>query len=138
MSSKKQQNRTKMETMVYIFDLHTEHLDWLKALDFYEDDSKVLKNRLAEVIAKNSQSEVKAMVESYQNRLFIQDNEIDELRHYIREAEKEIEANVKANPIASDHRKVADNVQLRDRFETFKTLFADLKSEFNEFAGKNL
>jgi hypothetical protein len=127
-----------METMVYIFDLHAEHLEWLKALDFYEDDCKVLKNRLAEVIAKNSQSEVKAKVESYQNRLIIQENEIDELRHYIREAEKEIEANVKVNPIASDHRKVADNVQLRDRFETFKTLFAELKLEFNEFAGKNL
>ncbi len=122
-----------MQNKTYIFDLHVEHGRWLKALDFYQDEILVFKNRLAEVSSKNSAHEVKHEVEKFQNRFFIQKNEIDLLKHYINHSEVELVDEIKANPIASDHRKTEDNLPLRERFEIFEKLFKELKIDFNEF-----
>jgi hypothetical protein len=127
-----------MENKTYIFELHSDHVEWLKALTFYEEEIEVLKKRLAEVSSKNSNVDVKKAVEKFQNKLIIQKNEIDLLKHYINQNENELTIEVKANPIASDHRKVDDNLPLRERYEIFGKLFADLKNEFNTFVGEHL
>ncbi|HLO42806.1 MAG TPA: hypothetical protein VK175_00660 [Leadbetterella sp.] len=127
-----------METKTYFFDLHADHVEWLKALDFYQDEILIFKNRLAEVSAKNSSSDVKKEVEKYQNKFIIQKNEIDNLKHYIHGSEREMEEEIKKNPVAVDHRKTTEDLNIRDKVEIFVKLFADLKDEFNEFVGQNL
>ena len=127
-----------MENKTYIFDLHKDHGAWLNALDFYQDEILVFKNRLAEVSAKNSGHEVKHEVEKYQNRFFIQKNEIDLLKHYINHSEIELVDKIKANPIASDHRKTELDLPLQERFEIFEKLFKELKIDFNKFVAKYL
>ncbi|MBP6619814.1 MAG: hypothetical protein KA188_06140 [Leadbetterella sp.] len=127
-----------METKTYFFDLHEDHIEWLKALDFYEDELFIFKNRLAEVSAKNSSVEVKKEVEKYQNKFIIQKNEIDNLKHYIHGAERDMEEEIKKNPVAVDHRKTIEDTSIRDKMEIFIKLFIELKEEFNEFVGKNL
>lgn len=127
-----------METKTYFFDLHADHVEWLKALDFYQDEILIFRNRLAEVSAKNSSSDVKKEVEKYQNKFIIQKNEIDNLKHYIHGSEREMEEEIKKNPVAVDHRKTTEDLNIRDKVEMFVKLFADLKEEFNEFVGKHL
>jgi hypothetical protein len=127
-----------MQNKTYIFDLHEDHGTWLKALDFYQDEILVFKNRLAEVSAKNSAHDVKHEVEKFENRFFIQKNEIDLLKHYINHSEAELVDEIKANPIASDHRKTEEDLPLRERFEIFEKLFKELKIDFNEFVAKYL
>lgn len=127
-----------METQTYIFDLHEDHVEWLKALDFYQDEIMVFKNRLAEVSTKNTDLAIKKEVEKFQNKFIIQKNEIDNLRHYVRHSEHDIEEEVKKNPVAVDHRKISENLGLRDRYQMFVKLFEELKVEFNEFVGQNL
>ena len=125
-----------METKTYFFDLHGDHTEWLKALAFYEDELLIFKNRLAEVSDKNSSDEVKKEVEKYQNKFIIEKNEIDNLKHYIHGAEKDMEEEIKKNPVAVDHRKTTEDLSIRDRVETYIKLFAELKVEFNEFVGQ--
>ncbi|MCP9764044.1 hypothetical protein [Lacihabitans soyangensis] len=127
-----------METKTYFFDLHADHVEWLKALDFYADELLIFKNRLAEVSVKNTSSEIKKEVEKYQNKFIIQKNEIDNLKHYIHGSERDMEEEIKKNPVAIDHRKTTENLEIRDKMEMFAKLFADLKEEFNEFVGRNL
>jgi hypothetical protein len=127
-----------MENKAYIFDLHEDHVEWLKTLDFYQDDLEILKKRLAEVSINNTNSEVKHQVEKYQNKFIIQKNEIDLLKHYIKKEEAVLVEDVKANPVASDHRKSLDNEELRNRFNEFGVIFSELKNDFNEFVGKHL
>jgi hypothetical protein len=127
-----------METKTYFFDLHADHVEWLKALDFYADELLIFKNRLAEVSVKNTSSEIKKEVEKYQNMFIIQKNEIDNLKHYIHGSERDMEEEIKKNPVAIDHRKTTENLEIRDKMEMFAKLFADLKEEFNEFVGRNL
>ncbi|WP_266366108.1 hypothetical protein [Tellurirhabdus rosea] len=122
----------------YLFDLHTEHTEWINALNLFEDQLQIMTERLAEVSAKNTAPEVKMAVEQFQNRLYIQKNELDYLRHDIKQAENAVVAEVEANPVATDHRKMQDDPQLRDRVNTYKALLKNLRAEFNQFAGENL
>ncbi len=101
-----------METKTYFSDLHADHVEWQKALDFYTDELLIFKNRLAEVSSKNTSVEVKKGVEKFQNRFIIQKNEIDNLKHYIHGAEHEMEEEIKKNPVAIDHRKTTENLNI--------------------------
>lgn len=127
-----------MTSQEYLFDLHADHIEWSKALDFYIDDLRILQNRLSEVSIKNTGSSVKMEVEKFQNQFVIQKNEIEILKHKIGLTEDQVENNVLANPIASDHRKMDQNKALIGRMHTFQKLFAEMKAEFNDFIGKHL
>lgn len=127
-----------METQKYITDLHQEHQDWEKKLAFYEDEIKIMTNRLSEVSAKNTDTTIKAKVEQFQNRFIIQKNEIDHLKHSINKEESTLTANIKGNPVAYTHRKLDDNVVLREKVEIFDPIFESLKDDFTQFAADNL
>ncbi len=127
-----------METQKYITDLHQDHQDWEKKLAFYEDELKIMTNRLSEVSAKNTDRTIKAKVEQFQNRFIIQKNEIDHLKHSINKEEGALAANVKENPVAYTHRKLDDNVELREKIQIFDPIFESLKDEFAQFAAENL
>ncbi len=127
-----------MENQKYITELHQEHQEWEKKLAFYEDEIKVMQNRLSEVSAKNSDSNVKVKVEQFQNRFIIQKNEIDALKHLIHLGEDEITANIKENPVAYTHRKLDENQALTDKLSMFEPLFFSLKDELSQFVAENL
>jgi hypothetical protein len=66
-----------MATEEYLFDLQKAHQEYNKALDFYDDDLMVLKNRLFEVSIKNTDTEIKMEVEKFQNQFIIQKDVIN-------------------------------------------------------------
>ena len=49
---------------------------------FYDDDLKVLQNRLSEVSIKNTDKEFHAMIERFQNKLIIQKEQIENIQRY--------------------------------------------------------
>ena len=91
--------RTQQKHISY---LHTEHIDWLKQLQFYKDDLGVLQKHLEEAAAKNSSYETRAHVERFQNQFIRQNEVIDELRHEIKQHENELERTIKTNPVATN------------------------------------
>lgn len=122
-----------MTNKIYLTDLHEDHQEWLLALAFYKDELKSFNNRIGEVAVANTATEVLKKVEHFQNQFDIQRQNISDLEHTIREDEKRILASVQANPVASDHRKMEDNVALRDNVATFQNLFLDLKTDLIKF-----
>ena len=125
-----------MTTKENIFDQHLENQDWLKRLDFYKEEIVILKERLEEVTGKNNAPEFLKDVEHYQNQFIIQRNNIDEIAHIITLDEIEIQNEVKANPVAVDHRKVGDQSEHRDLVTTFEKNFTKLRAEYNLFSSK--
>ena len=83
-----------MSELKYLQELHAEHKAWLNTIKFYEDDLKVLQNRLSEVSIKNTDKEFHAMIERFQNKLIIQKEQIDILTHEINQHEQEILKNI--------------------------------------------
>lgn len=127
-----------MDNKAYIFELHDEHTKWLNDLKFYKDQLKKFEERLAHISAKNPDKEVKIQVEKFQNRFLIQRNEIDYFRHDIKQQENELELEEQTAPIVSVERTLEEEEALKERRETFITLFEEMKKEFNEFVEEHL
>ena len=122
-----------MSELKYLQELHAEHKAWLNTIKFYDDDLKVLQNRLSEVSIKNTDKEFHAMIERFQNKLIIQKEQIDILTHEINQHEQEILKNIEENPIATDHRKVNNHADTRDKVQTFELIFNNLRKDLIKF-----
>ena len=119
-----------------IFQLHSEHNEWLNRLDFYKQDIKFLADRVEEISAKNSDKEVLALCEHYSNSLDIQLNEAQKLKHAIKNHEKLVKQEIHLNPIAVDHRSMDDHAQEREAIERFELIFTELRKELLRFFSK--
>jgi hypothetical protein len=125
-----------MTTKANIYDQHSENQDWLKRLDFYKEEIIILKERLDEVTSKNNASDFLKDVEHFQNQFIVQRNNIDELGHSIKMNEQGLVNEVKANPVAVDHRKVEKHETEADFIGYFEKNFAELRTEYNKFLSK--
>lgn len=119
------------------YTLHVEHSQWLENLKFYEDEIGIFRSRVAEIAGKYTDKEILKQIEHFQNQLIIQKNEIDELRHSIKDHETYIENTVVHNP-AADHKSVNDHAKERDRMEMFEKLFKEMKEQLNGFLSKTM
>lgn len=116
--------------------LHAEHREWLNKIDFYYDDLKIMRHRLEEVAARNTDKSLMAQVEHYQNQFVIQRNELDEMKHVINQSETSIAENVAQNGTAVNRRSVADDQSMRERMSQFDKLFLQLRVELMSFLAK--
>lgn len=125
-----------MSEQKYLNDLHQDHRIWKNMLIFYLEDIRTMRKRLEEVSAKNTDKEMHGWVERFQNKLLIQQEQIALLKHDITIDEDKIVQNISDNPQASDHRKIADDADLRERMQTFELLFIHLRKDLNAFVAK--
>ena len=121
-----------------IFTQHQEHEAWMNKLAFYDDEIVIMQNRISEITSKNTSKDVLAKVEHFQNQLIIQKKHIDDLRHKIRRDEKKLEANINANPVASDHRKIEDHSDERAFMEGFELNINEIRSHLNHFLAQHM
>lgn len=113
-----------------------EHQEWIKAMDFYKDDLQLLQKRLMEIAGKNNGHDTMAEVEHFQNQFIVQRNNIDELRHSIKEHENVVaaDARVHAGKMESSHS--GRHAELKDQVVSFEKIFNELRHEFNIFLSK--
>ena len=124
-----------MET-IKIEVLHAEHREWLNKIDFYQDDLKIMRHRLEEVAARNTDKSLLAQVEHFQNQFVIQRNELDEMKHAIHQSESSIAQNIAQNGTAVNRRSMPDDQTMRDRMAQFEKLFLQLRVELMSFLAK--
>jgi hypothetical protein len=124
-----------METSL-ITEQHRDHREWLNTIAFYRDEVKIMQNRIEEIASKNTGQEVMAQVEHFQNQLIVQTDNLDRLSHDIRKHEQEISEMIKANPIASDHRRAPVHKEHVEAMESFEKIFSDLRKELILFLAK--
>lgn len=123
---------------VRIGDLHFDHMEWVNSLKFYKDEISIFEHRLEDIVRRNTKPEVMAELEHFQNQFIREKEVIDELRHDIKKSENEVEKEHKDNPVAIEHRWFRDHTDLRDRFETFERLYAELKTEYRRWLAQRL
>lgn len=123
-------------TQKYLHELHAEHNQFISELAFAKDEIRTFLHRLEEIVTANNKLEVMQQVEHFQNQ-FIRHNEvIDELKSAVNHAEKKIAVIAEANNVATDHRKTEDHTELREEMAIFNKIYAELKTEFNNFLAK--
>lgn len=121
-----------------IYTQHEENKNWANKLAFYKDEVKIMENRLQEIVSKNTSKELLSKAEQFQNKLIINKNTMDILKHKINLSNDEINKSIKENETAVDHRSIKDHADLRDEVKMFDLNFTFLKSELNLFLAKSL
>ncbi len=116
--------------------LHNEHMQWLNLLEFYKDDIKILQKRIEEVAARNSDKEVLAYIEHFQNMLIMQKEKIDELSHDIRDHEKYLSQKVDVSHSKGGNQSALDHPEHRQKIKDFEKSFADMRLELLAFASR--
>jgi len=121
------------EKMVYISDLHFEHVQWRNELLFWEEQIGSYIKRLEEVVVRWTDNMVRAQVEHFQNQFILHNDIIDVLKKDIKLHEQHIASYAQENPIAIDHVHFEDHTQLRNRMETQRSIYGDLKDKYYRF-----
>jgi len=126
----------KRKEIIYNEDLHFEHQQWRSELAFWEDELKSFKNRLGELVTRWTDKEVLAQLEHYQNEFILHDRVIDDMQEAIEQHEIRIAAQTKTGQDALDTILVKKHVEFRNRMETQRQIYADLKKDFFRFLSK--
>ena len=124
------------KTSIYL--QHGEHIDWINKLAFYTDEIAIMQTRLEEVSSKNNAHEIRKEIEHFQNQFIIQKAHVHDMRQVIKQDEKQIQANILSNPVASDHRKTEDHAVERESIQSLELTINDLRKEFKTFLSKYL
>jgi len=117
----------------HIASLHTNTLD---SLNFYEQEIKILKERLEEIASKNTGHEVSQGIEHFQNEFIIHGEKVDELKHAFHSNLRTIEAEILETTAYAAEDSLEDNRQLYNEYLMEETLLNELRHEFLRFAAK--
>jgi benzoyl-CoA reductase/2-hydroxyglutaryl-CoA dehydratase subunit BcrC/BadD/HgdB len=127
-------NRTHMQK-VNITHLNNRHNDWLRAIDFYHQELNILKERLTEIAGKNTGLEMLKEVEHYENQLSIQANNLDHLRHSIKENVNTISKQVmNAGAGYIDGELMAQHDRLEQMYAQQEQTINKIRQEFSRFS----
>ncbi len=113
-----------------------EHQEWLKSVEFYDQDLDTLEKRLMEIVTKNNTRDVMAGVEHFQNQFIVQRNNIDELRHSINEHAGKVASDAQVHQGRMETGLVGEHDGLADQVRSFEKIFNELRHEYNLFLAK--
>lgn len=116
--------------------LGIEHTEWLKSLDFYEQELDILEERLAEVGGKNNSIESRSGLEHFQNQFIIQRNNISRLKHSIKANDHQVYVDVKEHMGKAETSRFDDHGKIAEDVRVFENIIRDLRQEFNVYLAK--
>jgi hypothetical protein len=110
--------------------LHFEHKLWMNELQFFADEIAIFEHRLEEVLQRHpEEKEALILLEQFQNQFIRQKSVLEELRHDINIHEQTIAERLKAGFSTPDH-KINDHSKIRENMDSFKAIYANLKTNF--------
>lgn len=112
--------------------------EWKNSLSFYKDELTIFKNRLTEIVSKNNSKEIMKTVEHFENQFLLQSENIDILQHDISTHLNTMAGEIKEHAGHISSGQLAEDAQLKDRFESESKVFTELRDEFMQFIGRVL
>lgn len=122
--------------VIYNADLHFEHENWQREINFWEDELKSFHKRLEELVLRWTDKTVLAEIEKFQNKFMIQEKEFDALKDQIAMHEKNMAGHYEKNEDVLNKTFVDQHLDFRKVLETERNLYYDLKKEFFRFLTK--
>jgi len=124
------------QELIYNADLHFEHENWERELDFWGDELKSFHLRLEELVNRWTDHKVLAEIEKFQNQFMIQEKEFDSIKDQIAMHEKNMAAHYEKNEDVLNEMFVSQHLALREVMETERSLYDNLKKDFFRFMTK--
>jgi DNA repair exonuclease SbcCD ATPase subunit len=123
-----------MNTGVSVDQSHLEHKLWMNELEFYREEITILEKYLSEIEQKNTKENVVQLVEFYHNQFERFKQRIDELEEAVNVAEKLLTVYMEAHEtIDTSQVNVADQDLMRNKIDSFKDDYRELKNRFIRF-----
>jgi hypothetical protein len=114
----------------------TDHTIWAKGLEFYKDELGLMTKRLLDISAKNTVSEASKGVEHFQNQFIIQQKNISDLKHGVRNYVKGLSNDAQNHGGHVDAIFLTQGDGLRGRYEQLELIMNSLRHEFNDFLSR--
>lgn len=124
------------KTPIYNSDLHFEHQQWNRELEFWEDELKSFQNRLDELVTRWTDDKVLAELGQFQNNFLIHKGKINEYKEDIHAHELNISRHFEANKNVIDRIHFKQHAKFREQMETQRDIYNDLKKRFFKFLSK--
>jgi predicted RNase H-like nuclease (RuvC/YqgF family) len=112
--------------------LHYENKVWKNELLFVADEIKVYENRLSDLVRGEPVKKMLRKLEHFQNQFIREKEVIDTLKHDVSSHEHMLVEWVKMKK-GSEEMLSKKHDELKDRMETFRKIFTELKAAFYEF-----
>lgn len=122
----------------HISHVSAEHSSWLRGIEFYNDEIRIMKHRLEEVSSKYTNVDVKKDVEHYQNQFMVQETNLNHLKHDINNHFKHMEQDVEVHAQHLSNHTLAEHDAMRDKYITLEKIINELRHDFNRFLSKNM
>ncbi len=122
--------------LIYNVDLHFEHENWERELNFWKDELKSFHIRLEELVMRWTDQDVLAEIEKFQNQFMIQEEEFDSIENQIAMHEKNMAEHYEKNEDVLNKMFVSQHLTLREVMETERNLYNNLKKDFFRFMSK--
>jgi hypothetical protein len=121
---------------INVLKVGTDHTIWMRGLEFYKNEIDILQKRLLEVAGKNTAEPVMKGVEHFQNQFIIQQKNINDLRHAVKNYVKQLGNDSAYHAGHVDDNFLKEGNGLRERYEQLEQIMSGLRHEFNEFLSK--
>lgn len=122
--------------VIFIEDLHFEHRQWIEELSFWQDELKSFNKRLDELIKRWSNKNVLAQLEHFQNQFILHGKFIDNIEDVINGHETNMADHDEKGQAVINRELAKNHMEIRERMEDQRKIYADLKKEFYKFLSK--
>lgn len=118
------------ESGLHFEDLHEDHRNWLQEVTFCKKEIVFFQTLLEDFSRKQQGSAQNALIEQFQNKLILQNEQADILLHEIREQEARLQDFIKSHEKNIEFITFKDHKIWRDKMNTHRKLYAEMKQEF--------
>ena len=124
------------EEVLYNSNMHFEHQQWNRELAFWQDELKSFNNRLSELVTRWTDKYVLAQLEHYQNEFVLHGGVIEDLLEAIEKHEISIASQTKTGIEVLNSSLAKNHIEFRNRLDSQRHIYAELKTEFFRFLSK--
>ncbi|HMO31383.1 MAG TPA: hypothetical protein PKE63_07465 [Lacibacter sp.] len=117
---------------------HQENSTWLRTLDYMEQENVFMKNRLSKVVDIYNSHDVLEWAEHYQNKILMNEEAIDLLKHDIQLQEKRLASEYlfEGHPLKDEI--ITAQEQLRRQMDYVETDFFNMKKAFSDYVAHHV
>jgi hypothetical protein len=126
------------ETVAPSANLTSEKSSWIRGIEFYQDEIKIMRNRLNEISQKNTAREIKKKVEQFQNQFDVHEEQLRKLRNSVKNHATHIAADLNAHHGQLEKSTIHEHDTMRDDYVNTEKLFNEMRHDFNRFVSKYL
>ena len=126
------------DTLSPTLNIASEKSSWLRGIEFYEDEIKIMHKRLSEISLANTAREVKKKVEQFQNQFNVHEEQLRKLRHAVNGHAVKIASDFEHHNGQVERATVSEHDTMRDDYVNTEKLFNEMRHDFNRFLSKYL